>query len=151
MISILKKLFLTSELQSPLFDQEHALRISTATLLIEVCRADFEEQESELDRMRHLMAQHFSLNETELDELMLQARESADKLVGLQQITRLLNEQFDASMKIRVVEMMWQVVYADGDKHHYEEHLIRQVSELLYVPHSRFIQARHKAEESIDY
>ncbi len=151
MISILKKLFITSELQSPLFDQEHALRISTATLLIEVCRADFEEQESELDRMRHLMAQQFSLNETELDELMLQARESADKLVGLQQITRLLNEQFDASMKIRVVEMMWQVVYADGDKHHYEEHLIRQVSELLYVPHSRFIQARHKAEESIDY
>jgi uncharacterized tellurite resistance protein B-like protein len=151
MISILKKLFLTSELQSPLFDQEYALRISTATLLIEVCRADFEEQESELDRMRHLMAQQFSLNETELDELMLQARESADKLVGLQQITRLLNEQFDASMKIRVVEMMWQVVYADGDKHHYEEHLIRQVSELLYVPHSRFIQARHKAEESIDY
>jgi uncharacterized tellurite resistance protein B-like protein len=151
MISILKKLFLTSELQSPLFDQEYALRISTATLLIEVCRADFEEQESELDRMRHLMAQQFSLNETELDELMLQARESADKLVGLQQITRLLNEQFDASMKIRVVEMMWQVVYADGDKHHYEEHLIRQVSELLYVPHSRFIQARHKAEQSIDY
>jgi len=151
MISILKKLFLTSELQSPLFDQEYALRISTATLLIEVCRADFEEQESELDRMRHLMAQQFSLNETELDELMLQARESADKLVGLQQITRLLNEQFDASMKIRVVEMMWQVVYADGDKHHYEEHLIRQVSELLYVPHSMFIQARHKAEESIDY
>ncbi len=151
MISILKKLFLSSELQSPLFDQEYALRISTATLLIEVCRADFEEQESELDRMRHLMAQQFSLNETELDELMLQARESADKLVGLQQITRLLNEQFDASMKIRVVEMMWQVVYADGDKHHYEEHLIRQVSELLYVPHSMFIQARHKAEESIDY
>jgi len=151
MISILKKLFLTSELQSPLFDQEYALRISTATLLIEVCRADFEEQESELDRMRHLMAQQFSLNEAELDELMLQARESADKLVGLQQITRLLNEQFDASMKIRVVEMMWQVVYADGDKHHYEEHLIRQVSELLYVPHSRFIRARHKAEQSIDY
>ena len=151
MISILKKLFLTSELQSPLFDQEYALRISTATLLIEVCRADFEEQESELDRMRHLMAQQFSLSETELDELMLQARESADKLVGLQQITRLLNEQFDASMKIRVVEMMWQVVYADGDKHHYEEHLIRQVSELLYVPHSMFIQARHKAEQSIDY
>ena len=96
------------------------------------------------------MAEQFSLSEAELDELMLEARESADKLVSLQHITRLLNEQFDASMKIRVVEMMWQVVYADGVKHHYEEHLIRQVSELLYVPHSKFIQARHKAEPSID-
>jgi uncharacterized tellurite resistance protein B-like protein len=150
MKSILNKLFLSSELQSPLPDQEHVLRISTATLLIEVCRADFQEEKSELDRMRHLIAEQFSLNDAELDELMLQARESADKLVSLQHITRLLNEQFDVSMKIRVVEMMWQVVYADGVKHHYEEHLIRQVSELLYVPHSKFIQARHKAEPEAD-
>ncbi len=150
MKTILNRLFQSSELQSPSFDQEHALRVSTATLLIEVCRADFQEEESELDRMRHLMAEQFSLTDPELDELMLQARESADILVSLQHITRQLNEQFDAPMKIRVVEMMWQVVYADGVKHHYEEHLIRQVSELLYVPHSMFIQARHKAENSID-
>ena len=50
-------------------------------------------------------------------------------------------------MKVRVIEMMWQVVYADGVKDHYEEHLIRQVAELLYIPHADFIRARHKAEE----
>ncbi len=150
MKSILHKLFRSSEPQSSVFDQEHVLHVATATLLVEVCRADFVEQQSELDRMRQLLAQQFSLNETDLDELMFQAQESADKLVSIQHITRLLNEQFDASMKVRVVEMMWQVVYADGIKDHYEEHLIRQVSELLYVPHSKFIQARHKAEQSID-
>lgn len=150
MKSILHKLFQSSEPQSSVFDQEHALHVATATLLVEVCRADFVEQQSELDRMRQLLAQQFSLNETDLDELMIQARESSDKLVSIQHITRLLNEQFDASMKVRVVEMMWQVVYADGIKDHYEEHLIRQVSELLYLPHSKFIQARHKAEQSID-
>lgn len=150
MKSILHKLFQSSEPQSSVFDQEHALHVATATLLVEVCRADFVEQQSELDRMRQLLAQQFSLNETDLDELMIQARESSDKLVSIQHITRLLNEQFDASMKVRVVEMMWQVVYADGVKDHYEEHLIRQVSELLYLPHSKFIQARHKAEQSID-
>ena len=150
MKSILHKLFRSSEPQSSAFDQEHALHVATATLLVEVCRADFVEQQSELDRMRQLLAQQFSLNETDLDELMIQARESSDKLVSIQHITRLLNEQFDASMKVRVVEMMWQVVYADGIKDHYEEHLIRQVSELLYVPHSKFIQARHKAEHLIN-
>ena len=149
MKSILHKLFRSSEPQSSAFDQEHALHVATATLLVEVCRADFVEQQSELDRMRQLLAQQFSLNETDLDELMIQARESSDKLVSIQHITRLLNEQFDASMKVRVVEMMWQVVYADGIKDRYEEHLIRQVSELLYLPHSKFIQARHKAEQSI--
>ena len=149
MISILNKLFLSSETLSSVYDQEHALRVSTATLLIEVCRADFQVQESELGRMRHLLAEQFLLNTSELDELMILASEGADKMVSLQHITRLLNEQFDQSMKIRVSEMMWQGVYSDGVKNHYEEHLIRQVSDLLYVPHSRFIQARHKAEQSI--
>ncbi len=151
MKSILDKLFLSSELKSAPVDREHALHVATATLLIEVSRADFKEEASELERMRKLMAHQFSLNETELDDLMLQARESADKLVSLQHITRMLNEQFDEALKIRMIEMMWQVVYADGVKDHYEEHLIRQVAELLYVPHSVFIQARHKAERSVDY
>ncbi len=134
-------------MQSPQFDREHALHLSTATLLIEVCRADFQEQQSELDHMNRLLSQHFSLTEDELDALMQQARKNADELVSLQHITRLLNEQFDEATKIRVIEMMWQVVYADGVKDHYEEHLIRQVAELLYVSHSDFIRARHKAEE----
>ena len=150
MKSILGKIFQSSEPQSSNFDQEHALRVATATLLVEVSRADFVEQQSELDRMRQLMAKQFCLNQTELDELMNQAREGAEKLVSIQHITRLLNQNFDAPMKLRVIEMMWQVIYADGIKDHYEEHLIRQVCELLYVPHSKFIQARHKAEQSID-
>ena len=77
-----------------------------------------------------------------------QAEADADRLISLQHITRQLNEHYDHAMKVRVVEMMWQMVYADGEKDHYEEHLIRQVAELLYVPHGEFIQARHKAEDA---
>ena len=146
MKSILKKLFQSSELEQPQYNAEHALRISTAALLIEVSRADFEQDASELAHMRKLLAQQFSLDEVALDELMQLAHEEADNLVSLQHITRLLNEQFDQLMKTRVIEMMWQVVFADGVKNHYEEHLIRQVADLLYVPHSDFIRARHKAE-----
>ena len=59
MKSILHKLFRSSEPQSPVFDQEHALQVATATLLVEVCRADFVEQQSELDRMRQLLRSSF--------------------------------------------------------------------------------------------
>ena len=149
MRSVLKKIFQSDSGQSAPFDPEHALRLSTATLLIEVCRADFQEQESELEQMGLLLSKHFALGEDELDALMKQARKSADDLVSLQHVTRLMNEQFDQVTKIRVIEMMWQVVYADGVKDRYEEHLIRQVADLLYVPHSEFIRARHRAEEMI--
>ena len=149
MKSILIKIFQSQASQTPEFDLEHALRLATATLMIEISRADFQQQESELGRMRELLKQQFSLEIGELDELMQQAQDRADNLVSLQHITRLLNENFDQQSKARVIEMMWLEVYADGVKDHYEEHMMRQVSELLYVPHSAFIQARHRAEETV--
>ena len=127
-------------------DMEHALRVATAVLLVEIARADFVVEPVERRRLRELLEQQFQLSASELDAVLEEADADADRLVSIQHITRLLNEHYDHAMKRRVIEMMWQLVYADGDKDHYEEHLIRQVSDLLYVPHSEFIQARHQAE-----
>ena len=129
-------------------DLEHSLRVATAVLLVEVARADFIVQDAEQAGLRHLLASQFGLSGEELDALMKEAVADADRLVSIQHITRLLNQHYEHAMKLQVVEMMWQLVYADGDKDHYEEHLIRQVAELLYLSHGEFIQARHKAEES---
>ena len=133
----------------PEVDMEHALRVATATLLVEVVRADFVVQQAELLKLRAVLKQQFALSDEELVALMEQAQQGADRLVSIQHITRLLNQHYDHQMKVRVVELMWQLVYADGEKDHYEEHLIRQVAELLYVSHEEFIRARHKAEPII--
>ncbi|MCP4431425.1 MAG: TerB family tellurite resistance protein [Gammaproteobacteria bacterium] len=130
-------------------DTGYVLRVATATLLLEVVRADFEIEHSEMEKVRLILRQRFQLNEQELEQMIAEAGEQADRLVSLQHITRQLNEQFDEAEKIRVIEMMWQVVFADGNLDHYEEHLIRQVAELLYLPHSVFIRARHKAEPPV--
>ncbi len=127
-------------------DIEHALRVATAVLLIEVMRADFKVEPAERERLRELLHTHFDLSVEELDALLEEAEADADRLVSTQHITRLLNQHYDHAMKLRIVEMMWQVVFADGAKDHYEEHLLRQVAELLYISHAEFIQARHKAE-----
>ncbi len=127
-------------------DMEHALRVATAVLLVEVVRADFIVEPSEQRRLRQLLEQQFQLSQSELDALLEEAEADADRLVSIQHITRLLNEHYDHSMKQRVVEMMWRLVYADGEKSHYEEHLIRQVADLLYLSQTEFIQARHRAE-----
>ncbi len=139
--------FLTIEaIESDPVDLQHALRVATAVLLIEVARADFIVQAEEQARLRQLLERQFDLSTPELDALMEEAEADADRLVSIQHITRLMNEHYDHAMKLRVVEMMWQLVFADGNKDHYEEHLIRQVAELLYLSHAEFIQARHKAE-----
>jgi len=129
-------------------EQEPALAIdlATAILMIEASRADFDQDPAELRHIRALLLTHLSLNEEEVDTLLSNAHQEADELVSLQHITRLMNEQMDQRAKVKVIELMWEVVYADGEKHHYEEHLLRQVAELLYIPHADFIRARHQAE-----
>lgn len=146
MKKILLKFLTIESIESDPINLQHALRVATAVLLVEVTRADFIVQSSERQRLRKLLERQFSLSKEELDALMAEAEADADRLVSIQHITRLLNEHYDHAMKLRVIEMMWQIVYADGDKDHYEEHLIRQVADLLYISHSEFIQARHKAE-----
>jgi uncharacterized tellurite resistance protein B-like protein len=146
MKKILLKFLTIESVESDPINRQHALRVATAVLLVEVTRADFIVQPAERARLRNLLEDQFGLSKAELDALMEEAEADADRLVSIQHITRLLNEHYDHAMKLRVVEMMWQMVYADGEKDHYEEHLIRQVSDLLYISHSEFIQARHKAE-----
>ena len=125
-----------------------AIELATAVLLVEISRADFDQDQAELDHIRALLLEHLSLSEQEIDDLLQQAHQEADHLVSVQHITRLMNEQLDQPGKRKVIEMMWSVVYADGDKHHYEEHLLRKVAELLYVSHEDFIRARHLAEQA---
>jgi uncharacterized tellurite resistance protein B-like protein len=146
MKKILLKFFTIESIEISAVDLEHTLRVATAVLLVEVTRADFIVEPAERLRLRQLLEQQFGLSTEELDALLEQAETDADRLVSIQHITRLMNQHYDHAMKRRVIEMMWHMVYADGEKDHYEEHLIRQVADLLYISHSEFIQARHQAE-----
>jgi len=150
MRKILLKFLTIESVEISTVDLEHALRVATAVLLVEVTRADFNVELSERQRLRQLLEQQFKLSMEELDALLEQAEADADRLVSIQHITRLINQHYDHAMKLRVIQMMWHMVYADGEKDHYEEHLIRQVADLLYISHSEFIQARHRAEASGD-
>jgi len=147
---ILLKFLTIESVEIDAVDLEHALRVATAVLLVEVTRADFSVEQSERQRLRQLLEQQFELSVEELDALLEQAEADADRLVSIQHITRLINQHYDHAMKLRVIQMMWHMVYADGEKDHYEEHLIRQVADLLYISHSEFMQARHRAEASGD-
>lgn len=146
---LIEKLFRSFEVETTEVDRERLLQVATATLLLEVVNADFEVQQSEMDKLQDLLSSQFQLGVEELNQLLAEAKLEADHMVSLQHITRQLNEQFNEQEKTRVIEMMWEMVFADGNLDHYEEHLIRQVAELLYLPHSTFIQARHKAEPPV--
>ena len=148
MKKILLKVLAVSVTETSPQDLEHALRVATAVLLVEIARADFVVEATEQQRLRQLLAQQFELSADEIDALLDEAEADADRLVSIQHTTRLLNEHYDHAMKCRVVEMMWQLVYADGEKSHYEEHLMRRAREWAIELEELFEQdaAEEKAE-----
>lgn len=124
--------------------REHALRVATALLLIEVARADYDDAFAEQESMRASLQQFFALDDSAAALLLEEARGEADRAVELQQFTRLLHEQLSVAEKQRVIEMLWQVALADRRLDKHEDHLVRRIAELLYVPHSDLIRIRNR-------
>lgn len=124
--------------------REHELALATAVLLIEVARADFSEEEIELDAVVRLLNSHLDLSTSEVEQLVREARERADHAASLQSFTRQLHEEIDNAEKFRIVEMLWRVALADETLDKHEDHLIRKVAGLLYVSHSDLIRIRNR-------
>ncbi|VAW73221.1 hypothetical protein MNBD_GAMMA14-754 [hydrothermal vent metagenome] len=127
---------------------EHSLHLATAALLFEMQRADFEEQEEERNVLERVLRDTFALSKEETRELSRLAQRESEDSVSLHQFTRLINQQFSPEEKVRVVEMLWQVAFADGRIDRYEEALLRKIAGLIYVPHREFIQARHRVQNA---
>jgi uncharacterized tellurite resistance protein B-like protein len=129
---------------------EHALALATAALLFEVTRADFEVLDVERKVVETAIQKVFSLTEAETRELADLAEKEVEEAVSLYQFTGLINQKFSREEKVRVVEMLWQVVFADGIIACYEEAMVRKIAELIHVPHRDFIQAKHRVEEALN-
>lgn len=129
-------------------NRETRLDAAVAILLMEVARADFDVADDELDVIRSTLIDDFAMGVDQADELVRHAAAEVDDSTGFFPFVRVLNEQLGQNQKRQVVETLWRVAYADAGKHHLEESIIRQIADLLYVPHSEFIRARVRAEQA---
>jgi len=125
-------------------EREHGLRVATALLLIEVARADYADDLAEDAAMLGSLQQFFSLDAADAELLLEEARREADHAVELQRFTRRLHEQLSVAEKHHVVEMLWQVAYADHRLDKQEDYLVGRIGELLYVPRSDLIRIRNR-------
>lgn len=130
-------------------DNEHALQLATTALLFEMMRMDDDHHEAEHAVIREIIGRKFSLSSSETEQLLQLAEQEAAESTDYHQFTQLINRSFSPEQKIKVVEHLWLVAYADGQLDKYEEHLVRKIAELLYVPHQAFIAAKHRAATQI--
>ena len=129
-------------------DDEHSVELCTAALLYQIMRADDQVEESEQQKMQQLLIERYHLSEEEMQALMSLCSKEVDQAADFHQFTSVLNEKCSTQEKRTLIENLWAVAYADEQIDAIEEHLIRKIADLLYVPHSTFIQAKLKITQS---
>jgi uncharacterized tellurite resistance protein B-like protein len=128
-------------------DREHALRVATALLLIEVARADYEADLVEDDAIHAEIKRFFGLDDAQAMLVVREATRQADHAASLQSFTRRLVDSLSEAERERVVEMLWRVALADRRLDKHEDYVVRQVAELLYVSQSDLIRLRNRIYE----
>lgn len=127
---------------------EHRLQLSSAALMVEILYADEQVTEQEETKIRLLIEQRFSLDAAEIEDLIELAHNEKHAATDYYAFTSLLNEHYSQQQKIKLVEDLWQLAYADKHLDKHEEHLIRRLADLLHVPHQDFIRTKHKAKKT---
>ena len=127
-------------------EREHGYQLATAALLIEMSRADNVVLAVERTAVAQAVRRAFDLDQAGTEELVRLAETQADEATSLYEFTRLINAHFNDRQKEHVVELLWHVAFADGEIDKYEEHLVRKIADLIYVPHIAFMRAKHHAK-----
>lgn len=125
---------------------EHTLQLATAVLLIEVMRSDAESAEEEQATILGILKQRFGLPDAEVAQLAELAHRTAQSATDLHQFTSLINRELEAPEKLRIIEYMWQVAYADRQISAHENHLMRRMADLLHISHGDYVAAKMRAK-----
>lgn len=124
----------------------HTIELATAALIAEVARIDGSIGEAEREIALRAIDEKLHLSRDEATTLLDLATEEMRQATDYFQFTSLVNRHFAQEQKVRIIELMWQVAWADGRVDDHELHLIRRIADLLHVPHHDFIAARRRAQ-----
>ena len=127
---------------------EHTLQLATAVLLIEVMRADASFHDAERNAVLGALRKVFHLADDEAERLAELATTTAQQATDLFGFTSQINNRFDMAQKLHMVELMWQVAYADGHLADHERHVLWRVADLLHVPQGAYVNARMRAQQA---
>ena len=125
---------------------EQTLQLATAVLLIEVMQSDAECAFEEKATILKILKERFQMSDAEVAQLIERGQQASRTANDLHQFTSRINRELDRNEKVRIIEYMWQVAYADGYISAHENHLMRRLVDLLHVSHGDNIAAKMRAQ-----
>ena len=132
MLNRIKTLFKENsvKVREPNMDE---LQAAAAALLVEAACMDGKFDDQERKSILILLEQHFNLNDDESATLLVEAEKLIEDAGDLYTFTRVIKDKYEPKQRIALIEMLWEVAFADGNVDYYEANLISRVAGLIFV------------------
>lgn len=127
--------------------ERRQLEMAVAGLLLEMVRADLKERTGERGAVRDALQALFGLGADESESILGQA--AAHRYTSYFGPVGVVKRLLGLEERTALVEQLWRVAFADGDLDPYEDHFVRKIAHLLYVPNTEAMLARKRAKDEI--
>lgn len=128
---------------------EHDITVAACALLLEMAHIDGEFSEDEERVIVSILTHDYGLEQDVAKAVLEDAREEVKQSIDLWRFARLINRHYTEAEKVRVIEMIWRVIYADGKLEKHEDHLVHSLGRLLRIDHSQLIEAKLKVKDAL--
>lgn len=128
--------------------QRHSIELATAALLVEVVRSDRVVDAAERMVVERAVREKFHLSPDEAARLFELAEAEVRQATDLYQFTTLVDRGFSLEQKIRIVELLWEVAFADTHLSAHEQHILWRIADLLHVSRGDYVAAKARAREA---
>ena len=120
------------------------LHLAAAALMVEAALMDEDYAEVERRRIVELLGRHFELSPEAAAALLTAGERRLAKSVDLYGLVRVINDRYGPEERLQIIEMLWEVAYADGTLDDHESSLLRRIAGLLYVTDQQSGAARKR-------
>jgi len=127
---------------------ENDYRLAAAALLVHAAAIDGVISDIERERLHAIIKRWFDLDEAATNELLNAATAAEQQAIDLYHFTSLLDRSLDEDGRRRVVEMMWEIVFADGRVSEFEDNLIWRAADLLGISTRERVELRQRVAAS---
>ncbi|MAL78449.1 MAG: hypothetical protein CMN55_04960 [Sneathiella sp.] len=132
MIAFLKSL-LSDESDKAAVSLPNEERVATAALLVEAALSDNDFQDVERDAITAVLVRHYGISDADAREVVHQAEIAHAESEQLFYFTRTIKDSFPFESRVQMIEMLWEIAYADGKLSKFEANLVRRIAGLIYV------------------
>jgi uncharacterized tellurite resistance protein B-like protein len=123
-------------------------RLAATALLVHVISLDGEPSSVEKQKLHGLLESRFGLDPGTADKLIAAATLVEGEAVDLYHFTSVIMRSVNEEGRLRIIEMMWELVYADGKVSEFEENVVWRAADLLGVSSRDRIDLRHRVAGS---